>query len=523
MELIKRNIHMDCIKCKAQTQMTLEDDVIISDSRPDAAKLIMDRGNIVIEEVKVTDDHASVKGKLEFHVLYLAEKGASSPGRSDVANMEGSIPFDEMVFMEGIKGGDSVNVSWELEDLSIGLINSRKMSVQSMITLSLTCEEICDEETAVDLYSEEPVEFRKKTLDIAAMTIKKRDIFRVKEEVEVPGSFPNIFAMIWSEITPETVEFKVLEDKISVQGELRAFFLYKGEGDEEEICHYETTLPFAGSLDCPGAREGMIPEINFSSENREVEVRPDFDGEERVITFEQCLDMDICIYEEEKVDILADVYGVVKEISVLEKNAEFRKLLSRSSGKTKLSGHFKCEDEKAVLHKILHTASNLQISGKKAVENGIEITGVVNLQIFYECSREEDRYGVIKGMIPFRYVLEAEGIDSSCIYPVQAFLDQMTVAIIDNGEVDVKCVLYFRSNVYSSWQEKIVEQIVVTEPDMEKMAALPGIAVYMVKEGESLWDIGKRYYVPVSVIRKTNELTSDEVKPGDKILIVKNA
>lgn len=522
MELIKRNIHMDCVKCKAQTQMTLEDDVIISDSRPDAAKLIMDRGNVMIEEVKVTDDHVNVKGKLEFHVLYLTEKGTSSSGRSDVSNMEGTIPFDEMVFMEGIKGGDSVNVSWDLEDLSIGLINSRKMSVQSMITLSLTCEEICDEETAVDLYSEEPVEFRKKTLNIAAMTIRKKDIFRVKEEVEVPGSFPNIFAMIWSEIVPEAVEFKVLEDKISIQGELRAFFLYKGEGDEEEICHYETTLPFAGSLDCPGAKEGMIPEITFSAENREVEVRPDFDGEERVITFEQCLDMDICIYEDEEIDILSDVYGVVKEVSVVEKNAEFRKLLSRSSGKTKLSGHFKCEDEKALLHKILHTASKLQITGKKAVTGGIELTGVVNLQIFYECSTEDNRYGVIKGMIPFQYVLEAEGVNDNCIYPVQAFLDQIAVAIIDNGEVDVKCVLYFRANVYSRLQEKIVEQILVTEPDMEKMAALPGIAVYMVKEGESLWDIGKRYYVPVSVIRKTNDLTSDEVKAGDKILIVKN-
>ena len=56
MELIKRNIHMDCIKYKAQTQMTLEDDVIISDSRPDATKLIMDRGNVIIDEVKVTED-----------------------------------------------------------------------------------------------------------------------------------------------------------------------------------------------------------------------------------------------------------------------------------------------------------------------------------------------------------------------------------------------------------------------------------------------------------------------------------
>ena len=60
------------------------------------------------------------------------------------------------------------------------------------------------------------------------------------------------------------------------------------------------------------------------------------------------------------------------------------------------------------------------------------------------------------------------------------------------------------------------------ELDGEKMAALPGIAVYMVREGESLWDIGKRYYVPVSVLKQTNDLTSDEVKCGDRILIVKN-
>ena len=63
----------------------------------------------------------------------------------------------------------------------------------------------------------------------------------------------------------------------------------------------------------------MIPEIRFRAEDREVEVRPDFDGEERVITFEQCLDLDICIYAEEKIDILSDVYGVVKEVSALEK------------------------------------------------------------------------------------------------------------------------------------------------------------------------------------------------------------
>ena len=40
MELVKKNIHMDQIKGQAATQITLEDDVNISDSKPDAGKLI---------------------------------------------------------------------------------------------------------------------------------------------------------------------------------------------------------------------------------------------------------------------------------------------------------------------------------------------------------------------------------------------------------------------------------------------------------------------------------------------------
>ena len=71
MELVRKNIHMDRIKGQASTQITLEDDINISDSRPDASKLIYDRGNVVLEEVKVTEDHITLRGKLQFLVMYL--------------------------------------------------------------------------------------------------------------------------------------------------------------------------------------------------------------------------------------------------------------------------------------------------------------------------------------------------------------------------------------------------------------------------------------------------------------------
>ena len=514
MELVKRNIHMESQKCMASIQTTLEKDSNISDSKPDAVKLIMDKGNVVIEEIRVTDDHAGVKGKLQFHILYLAEGT-----KADVVTMEGEIPFEEQIYMSGVKSGDTVEITPEIEDLTTTMINSRKFSVQSVLLLKAVCSEMRDEETAVDIAGDEPVEFRKKTLSIASLSMKKKDIFRRKEEVEIPGSFPNIMEVVWYDIAPSGVEFKMLQDKISLQGEIKAFFIYRGEG-EEEICHYETTLPFSGTVDCDGAMEGMIPEISYVPEIKEVTVRPDFDGEERVFTFELVLDLNICAYEEEQLTILSDVYGVVKETKVKEKEAIFRQFLQRKSGKMKLARNDKLEEGEQP-GRILHTSGSLQISNTSLTDQGIEIAGVANLKILYENNGEGNRFGLRKVSLPFNYTLEAEEIGKSCVCPVKAFMEQMTASLIDGDEIDVKCVLFFHANVYREWKEKIVEEIQTAELDSEKIDSLPSLAVYVVREGESLWDIGKRYYVPISSIRQTNELTGDEVKPGDKILIMR--
>lgn len=515
MELIKRNIHMDCQKCRASIQTTLEKDINISDLKPDALKLIMDKGNVVIEEVKATDDHVGVKGKLLFQILYLAE-GA----RAEMAAMEGEIPFEEQIYMMGVTNSDEVEVCAEIEDITTTLINSRKFSVQSLLLLKAVCEEIKDEETAVDIAGDEQVEFRKKTLPIASMAMKKKDIFRIKEEVEIPGSFPNIFSVVWWDIEPSEVEFKVLQDKLSLQGEIRAFFIYKGEGDDEDICHYETVIPFAGTLDCDGAKEGMIPEISYIAETKDVTVRPDFDGEERVFTFELALNLDICAYEEEQVDILSGVYGVVKEAKVTEKDAGFRQFLGRSNGKMKLAEHFKVEDG-AQIAKILHTSGSLRISETMINEKGVEVTGVVSLQILYENSGDESRFENMKISLPFNYTIETEGTDRACVCPVRADVEQITASIIDTDEIDVKCVLFFHTNIYREWTEKIVEEITTTELDSEKMDSLPSLVIYVVREGESLWDIGKKYYVPISAIRQANKLANDDVKAGDRILIMR--
>ena len=93
MELVKKKIHMDRIASKAGTQMVLEEDVNISDNRPDAAHLIASKGDVVLDEVRVNDDRVSLKGKLQVQILYLTEDEGMC------ACMTASVPFDEKINM----------------------------------------------------------------------------------------------------------------------------------------------------------------------------------------------------------------------------------------------------------------------------------------------------------------------------------------------------------------------------------------------------------------------------------------
>ena len=70
-------------------------------------------------------------------------------------------------------------------------------------------------------------------------------------------------------------------------------------------------------------------------------------------------------------------------------------------------------------------------------------------------------------------------------------------------------------------KEDILQEIQIGELDSQKLEKLPGFAIYFVKKGDTLWQIGKKYYVSVEKIKEINQLTSDEIKAGDRLLIVK--
>ena len=93
--------------------------------------------------------------------------------------------------------------------------------------------------------------------------------------------------------------------------------------------------------------------------------------------------------------------------------------------------------------------------------------------------------------------------------------------MLDGEEMDVKAVLSFSTVAFKNVPVDLISQVNVSDLDSSTMSSLPGIVIYMVKDGDNLWNIGKKYYVPVDKLRELNALDSDELKTGQKLLIVK--
>ena len=141
MELSKKYIHMNREKGKAVTQITLDDDFNVPDTKPDLIRIILDKGEIRLDETTITQDHVWLKGVLKFSLLYRSDQEEGK-----INSMNGEIPFQESLAIDGANEYDTAKMEWEMEDLSIGVINSRKLSVKALVVLKAVIDEIYDED-----------------------------------------------------------------------------------------------------------------------------------------------------------------------------------------------------------------------------------------------------------------------------------------------------------------------------------------------------------------------------------------
>lgn len=520
LELVRQNIHMNRWKNQVNTQVTLDDDFIVPDTMNDIAQVILDAGEIQMEPVKSQSEKVVVRGKLDFHVLYRNDEGA-------LQTLGGLIPFEETINVPGLEEKDYVGVTWQLEDLDAGIINSRKLSMKAIVTLEVKVESLFDTEAAVSLGNSTDdgngapqIETQTRTIDVAAIALRRKDTYRLKEEITLSGSKPAINRMLWTEMRLNGVTTRPLDGKVHLEGSLMVFAIYEGEGENSMIQWVEESLPFSGEVEMQGAVEEMIPAISVRLIHKGMEEKPDYDGEMRELDVDAVIELDIRLYEEQELEILSDLYATNRELTVEAGDACFDTILTRNTGKCKLAEKVTMDSGQRILQ-ICHSTGSVKLDEVEVREDVLAMDGVLEVKILYLTDDDSQPVQSATEMIPFHYEAEVPGIQEDSVWYLETGAEQLTAVMLGSDTVEIKAVILLDMLVLQPICQPVIQRVETAPMDMTKLQQMPGIVGYIVQEGDSLWEIAKRFHTTVDNIVATNGLTSGTIHPGDSLILVK--
>ncbi|TCT13952.1 LysM domain-containing protein [Natranaerovirga pectinivora] len=518
LNLIRKDIQMTKTKGTSVVQITLDDDFNVPDIKPDIHKIIQERADIKVNNIETMNDKVKVKGELEFTVLYLTDTDDKP-----VHSLTNSMHFDEVVNMDGILEDDDIRLACNIENMMTSVINSRKLSAKGILELKAVAEEGYFINVATDVESESNYQNIKEPIRVSQVFTSKKDTYRVRDELAIPNSKPNIMEILWSNASIRNPEVRLLDDKISVKGDIALFVLYIGETDDKPVEFVEFELPYNGMLEADGCLEEMIANVSMEIFQKDIQVRPDLDGEERVLDVEIITELDIKIYEQEDVNVLRDIYSPSKDVVIKTKPVTYENILLKNQTQCKVSEKIGIKDGEPSILQICYADGDIKIDDVEITEDGIEVEGVVTVQIIYVAADDKTPINVIKDVIPFTHLIDAKGINDSCIYNVKPSIDYISCNMLDDQEVEIRSGINLNTMVFEQLTRNVIVDLEEQELEMKKIYDLPSVVGYIVKKGESLWDIAKKYYTTTDKIREINGLSAEqEVKAGDKIIIIKN-
>lgn len=515
MQLVKQEIRTNNHKTTRNIQLTIDEDYNVPDSRQDIDRIILSQGKVIIDECEPMVDRMRVKGHVGFQVLY-----AAGGDNADLDAISGMVPFEETLNVDNLLPSYETKVSCELEDLAVSMIHSRKIEVKGLISLTIDVTEPDVIEGATGIENGDQIQCMYKKVPYMRTVADQKDVYRIRENVTIPQSKPNIHDLIWHCVTLNEVETKPLDHKLSVRGELEIFLIYRAE-DQTPLQYLNLDIPFSGEVDCMGCIEGMTADIGVSLAETTITVAPDEDGEERVLSVEVNLDLDVRIYQEEEVTLLGDMFSTTSNIQSETEDMEYESLLVHNNAQARIVERIRRQENQPKILQVCYIEGDVKLDDMHTTPDGIQVEGAVAVRILYIA--EDDRYPMncLTGYLPFNYLVEVKNLSPNTVYHIRPSLEQISSIMLGSDEVEIKAVVNLRLLAFEKKRCEVITDMSVSEINYEEMNQLAGIVGYIVQDGDTLWNIAKRYYTTIDNLRTVNELSQDELHIGQKLVIVK--
>lgn len=510
MELIKDVIKVDNRIDFGKYQTFIEAEAVVPDKKLDVYDIVKTEGYISLRKVEVADGKIICRGSFNYNVIYIADD------KTTVSNVDGKIEINEVVEKDNLVQDMEYMLYPEIEHIDCTILNERKIRVGTLMNIKGSL-------------------FDKQRLDIVKDVSQVEGIQKYRKEV----SYQDIIGIEKSEsvirdtmtINTEEVqsiislnpavrikESRVADNKVIIGGVLEINPLactYDGELVELD----RTGVEFTQFIEVPGVCEGMTEETLLSMGDLNYTFKQNNESNTGI------LELDCTVYSKVKVtdevtrEVLQDAYSPQKVLKFDQKSMELNKTLNSNTESFTIRETINNTNEDIQIKDVVSVRPSVSIENSYVEDDESVIQGIVKVDILYVPVEGLKSVYKLSEEIPFEHSVAVDGItDTSKVF---------STVCIEKVDVDLNrdsIDLNTKISRFTEVIDKKSESFIIKGDDLGEydLSKAPSIIVYICKEGDSLWNVAKKYNTTEEEIAELNDIKPDEsLKPGKCLILVK--
>ena len=516
-ELVREQVFLDQSVGSEQVQVMLEGDLIVPDIKPDMALLLQTEEQVLIDRTDAGADRVNYIGRLNLSVLYVSKSADKS-----VHAISLSRPLDDFVNLDGVTKDMWVRAKATIANIDYRVVNDRKVNYRAVVSVSVTAERSDAHEMVVHINNVPENQLLKANLSTNRTVEHRVDRFQVKDQILLPSAKPNLREILQVSAGITNRDVRIGSGRVNLSGEISLTTLYRGDTDESLIEFLESEIPFNGPIDISGARDDMLADVSLQVLDQHINIRPDDDGEDRVLEIEISVGVEMKVYATETFSVLEDAYSINQQLNFSKTVVRYPHLVCLNRNQTPVREVVTLADTSPDMLQVFRVKGQVHMDDVRVIEDKVIVEGAINTDILYVAESDATPLSGYRTVIPYRQVIEAKGAMPGMTVTMDASIDHAAFNMLSPRETEVRFQLTFSTQVVAHVETGIIGDVEVGDMDPDVLANQPSMTVYIIQPGDNLWKIAKRFNTPLDELIAVNEIENPlKIVPGQKLLMLK--
>lgn len=511
LSLTRENVRLSEPVFDDSAEHPIECEILLPDYCPDIARILKTESSAQIDSKSIEGEKLTVDGSFYVKIIYIPENS------SNVRCFTNSTPFSHsFLFKQAEEAKMYARAKPKVLFSNCRPIGPRRAHVRASVSVSAKVWRAAEGSFITDC--ENPgVELRKKPVKACSLIGDGEKQFKVDEEFEIGAGKPAAASVVKTDATVNVADCKVISNKIIAKGEVILKTLYASDDENGGLESMENTIPISQVIDIDGADENCVCDVHFSAGEIEAETAANGDGENRIVAYEFTVTAEARAYREQEFFIVSDAFCTTHDIELKKKQVSFENIAGMQKYSETLK--FTLDSLNAEIAKISDCKANPVPSNVSFNGNTMTIEGSMEISLI-GADMQGSPVSVEKS-VPFSVKEEIPdaGGELKCDPEINVVSADCSVAGPDRIDVRVDCRV--EASVFGVSSDNVIEDMQVDDTKEKEQAKSKTLTLYFADQGESVWDIAKRYNTSVNAVMSENKLENDDLDSRRILLIPK--